>query len=150
MKENISVNISGVSAFVSYEEIAALAHKSLLHLDALNSGTGPGNNFLGWLRLPENITVQLERIEKTARHLRSVSDATVVVGIGGSYLGTRAVIEALSHSFPDHTGKKHHEIYYAGHNICEEYLSELLEILEHKNYSILVISKSGVTTFQAA
>ena len=146
MKENISVNISGVSAFVSYEEIAALAHKSLLHLDALNSGTGPGNNFLGWLRLPENITVQLERIEKTARHLRSVSDATVVVGIGGSYLGTRAVIEALSHSFPDHTGKKHHEIYYAGHNICEEYLSELLEILEHKNYSILVISKSGVTT----
>jgi glucose-6-phosphate isomerase len=146
MKENISVDIKGVAGFISYEEIAALSHKSLMHLDMLNSGSGPGNNFLGWLRLPENIMEQTERIGKTARHLRSVSDATVIIGIGGSYLGARAVIEALSHSFPGHTGKKHHDIFYAGHNICEEYMSELLEILEHKNYSIVVISKSGVTT----
>jgi glucose-6-phosphate isomerase len=146
MKENVSINLSGLTDAVSVEEIAALAHKSLMHLDALNAGKGAGNDFLGWLKLPESIESQLERIEKTARHLRSVSDSTVVIGIGGSYLGARAVIESVSHSFPGHTGKKHHDIFYAGHNLCEDYMSELLEILDHKNYSIIVISKSGTTT----
>jgi glucose-6-phosphate isomerase len=128
------------------EEVAALAHKSLIHLDSLNAATGPGNDFLGWIRLPENIASQIDRIEKKTAHLRSVSDCTVVIGIGGSYLGARAVIEALSHSFPNHTGIKHHDIFYAGQNICEEYMSELMEVLEHRNFSIVVISKSGTTT----
>jgi len=146
MKENISINLKGVADFISYEEIIALAQQSFRHLEKLNNGTGAGNDFLGWLKLPENIINQLDRIEKAARHIRSISEATVIIGIGGSYLGARAVIEAFSHSFPHHSRAKHHEILYAGHNICEEYMSELLEILEHRNYSVVVISKSGTTT----
>jgi glucose-6-phosphate isomerase len=146
MKENISVNLNGLAGLVSSEEVVALAHKSIIHLNTVNSATGAGSDFLGWVKLPENIQAQFDNIEKAAKHLRSVSTATVVIGIGGSYLGARAVIEALSHSFPDQTAKKHHEIFYAGHNICEDYMAELLEVLENKNYSIVVISKSGTTT----
>jgi glucose-6-phosphate isomerase len=146
MKENISVNLKGADEFISSEEILALAQLSIRHLEMLNNGSGAGNDFLGWLKLPENISNQLDRIEKVAKHIRSVSDTTVVIGIGGSYLGARAVIEAFTHSFTHYSGAKKHEILFAGHNICEEYMSELLETLEHKNYSIVVISKSGTTT----
>jgi glucose-6-phosphate isomerase len=146
MKENISISLNGLTGFIQYEEIIALSQQSLRHLEAINAGTGPGNDFLGWVRLPEEILSQADRIMKTAKHIRSVSDTTVIIGIGGSYLGARAVIEALSHSFPQFAGTKHHEILYAGHNISEDYLSELLEILENRNYSIVVISKSGTTT----
>jgi glucose-6-phosphate isomerase len=146
MKENISVNLRNAGSFISFEEVNALAQQSLRHLDTLNSGSGPGNDFLGWLSLPEDILPQLGRIEKAAKHLRSVSDTTVVIGIGGSYLGAKAVIEALSHSFPPFLKSKHHEILFAGQNICEDYLSDLLEILDGRNYSIIVISKSGTTT----
>jgi glucose-6-phosphate isomerase len=89
---------------------------------------------------------QLDKIEKTARHLRSVSDTTVVIGIGGSYLGARAVIEALSHSFAPLQKTKHHDIIFAGQNIDEDYMSDLLEILDGRDYSIIAISKSGTTT----
>lgn len=146
MKENISVSISGVAGFISLEEVAAHSKQAVRHLESILAGTGPGNDFLGWIKLPENISGQLVRIEKIAKHLRAVSDTTVVVGIGGSYLGARAVIEALSHSFPYHLKAKPHEILYAGHNVCEEYMAELLEILDNRNYSIVVISKSGTTT----
>jgi len=146
MKENLSINLKNASGFISYEEVAALAQQSVRHLDTLNAGTGPGNDFLGWLSLPGDILPQLDKIEKTARHLRSVSDTTVVIGIGVSYLWARAVIEALSHSFSPLLKTKHHDIIYAGQNICEDYLSDLLEILDGRNYSIVVISKSGTTT----
>jgi glucose-6-phosphate isomerase len=146
MKENISVNLKNIDGFVAYEEILALAQQSVRHLDALNTGTGAGNDFLGWLSLPDDILPQIDRIEKTAKHLRSVSDTTVVIGIGGSYLGARAVIGALSHSFPSLLKSKYHQILYAGHNICEDYMSDLLEVLDNSNYSIIVISKSGTTT----
>ena len=146
MKENISISLNGVSGFVSYEEVIALAQKSLRHLEAINSGTGPGNDFLGWVKLPEEILSQIDRITKVAKHIRSVSDTTVIIGIGGSYLGARAVIDALSHSFPHYSGIKSHEIFYAGHNISEDYMSELIEVLNNRNYSIVVISKSGTTT----
>ena len=146
MKETISINLNGIGGFVSLEEVAALSQLSVIHLEALTSGSGPGSDFLGWLRLPEEIMVQIDRIESMASHLRAVSDTTVVIGIGGSYLGARAVIEALSHSFPHSLKNKPHEIIYAGHNVSEEYLGELLEILEDRNYSVIVISKSGTTT----
>lgn len=147
MKDNISVNLKNTGNFVPYEEVFALAQQSVRHLEALNEATGTGNDFLGWLSLPYDIMPELDRIEKTAKHLRSVSDTTVVIGIGGSYLGARAVIEALSHSFSPHINvKKQHQIFYAGQNICEDYMSDLLEILETRNYSIIVISKSGTTT----
>lgn len=147
MKEKLNVNLKNAGAFVSYEEVLALAQQSVRHLDALNKGTGSGNDFLGWLSLPHDIREQLDKIEKTAKHLRSVSDTTVVIGIGGSYLGARAVLEALSHTFSPYLRKKpHHEIIFAGQNICEDYLSELMEVLDERNYSIIVISKSGTTT----
>jgi glucose-6-phosphate isomerase len=146
MKENISINLKNAGDFISYEEVIALAQQSVRHLDSLNGGTGAGSDFLGWLSLPDDILPQLERIEKVAKHLQSVSDLTVVIGIGGSYLGSRAVIEALTHSFISLRKNKHHEIIFAGQNISEDYLSELLEILDVRSYSIVVISKSGVTT----
>ena len=146
MKENLSINLKNTSKFISSEEIIAHAQQSVRHLDTLNKGTGPGNDFLGWMTLPDNILPQLERIEKTAEHIRSVSDTTIVIGIGGSYLGARAVIEALSHSFSPFLKNKHHDVIFAGQNISEDYLAELIELLEGRNYSIVVISKSGTTT----
>jgi glucose-6-phosphate isomerase len=146
MKENLSVNLKNASGFITYEEVLALAQKSVIHLDNLNAGTGSGNDFLGWLSLPDDILSQLDQIEKKAKHLRSLSDTTVVIGIGGSYLGARAVNEALSHSFSSLLPTKHHDVIYTGQNICEDYLSDLLEILDGRNYSIVVISKSGTTT----
>ena len=146
MKENLSINLKNASGFVTYEEVIALAKKSVRHLDTLNNGTGSGSDFLGWLSLPDDILPQLDKIEKTAKHLQSVSDTTVVIGIGGSYLGARAVIEAMAHSFTPLLKTKHHEVIFAGQNLCEDYLSDLLEILDGRNYSILVISKSGTTT----
>jgi glucose-6-phosphate isomerase len=146
MKENLSINLKNAGSFVSNEEVIALAQLSLRHIDSLNSGTGQGNDFLGWLTLHDDILPQLDKIEKTAKHLRNISDTTVVIGIGGSYLGARAVVEAISHSFSSMQTKKHHDIIYAGQNICEDYLSDLLEILDGRNYSIVAISKSGTTT----
>jgi glucose-6-phosphate isomerase len=146
MKENLSIDLKNTGKFISFEEIAAYAQQSVRHLDTLNAGNGSGNDFLGWLSLPDDILPQLNKIEKTASYLRSVSDTTVVIGIGGSYLGARAVIEALSHSFSPLLKSKHHEVIFAGQNICEDYLAELLEILDNRNYSIVVISKSGTTT----
>jgi glucose-6-phosphate isomerase len=127
------------------EEILAYAQFSARYLDTLNEGVGAGSDFLGWLTLPEEITGQLERIEAVAQRLRSVSDTTVVIGIGGSYLGARAVIEALSHNFQCQM-KKDHEVLFAGQNIDEDYMSDLIDVLEKRNYSIVVISKSGTTT----
>jgi glucose-6-phosphate isomerase len=144
--ENISINLKNVSRFISFEEVIALAQLSVRHLESLNAGTGAGNDFLGWLSLPDDILPQLDRIDKIARHLRSVSDTTVIIGIGGSYLGAKGVIEALSHSFSSLSKVKHHEILFAGQNICEDYMSDLLEVLDGRNYSIIVISKSGTTT----
>ena len=146
MKENLTINLKNTSKFISFEEIVAHAQQSVRHLDTLNNGTGAGNDFLGWLSLPDDILPQIEKIEKTARHLRSVSDTTVVIGIGGSYLGARAVIEALSNSFSPFLKNKHHDVIFAGQNICEDYLAELLELLDGRSYSIVVVSKSGTTT----
>ena len=144
--ENLNVNLKNCSTFIPHEEILAFARQSVRHLDALNSGSGAGNDFLGWLSLPQDIIPQLDKIEKAAKHLKSVSDTTVVIGIGGSYLGARAVIEALSHSFAGRMNTKRHDVLFAGQNIDEDYLSDLIELLDHRNYSIVVISKSGTTT----
>lgn len=144
--ENLNISLKNCTGFVSIEEIMAFAKLSARHIDTLNAGTGPGNDFLGWLSLPDDILPQLDKIEKQAKHLRSVSDTTVVIGIGGSYLGARAVLEALSHTFHSINKNKHHDIIFAGQNIDEDYLADLIDVLENRNYSIVVISKSGTTT----
>ena len=108
--------------------------------------TGAGNDFLGWVNLPSEIDENLlSDIEKTAAVLRKKSDIFVVIGIGGSYLGARTVIEALQNHFAPLTDEKP-LIVYAGHNMSEDYLHDLMAILDKKDYSLAVISKSGTTT----
>ena len=111
----------------------------------LESGTGKGNDFLGWLRLPEDIKPQLADIQSTADMLRRECEVIVCIGIGGSYLGAKAVIDALSSSFAWLEVQKP-VIVYAGQNIGEDYLFELQNLLKNKKFGIICISKSGTTT----
>ena len=116
----------------------------------LTTKSGKGNDFLGWLDLPEETDeVLLNQIQSCANRLERQSEIVVVIGIGGSYLGARAVIEALQHSYKGFSPfSDNHAPYvtYAGNNISEDNLCELLEVLDHKDYSLIVISKSGTTT----
>ena len=113
----------------------------------LEEGTCPGNDFLGWLHLPTGITPEfLADIKATAEVLRKECDAVVVAGIGGSYLGAKAVIEALSNSFQWLVGSEGPAVLFAGNNIGEDYLSELTTYLKGKRFGVINISKSGTTT----
>jgi len=126
------------------KEHVALAHKYL------HEKTGAGSDFLGWVDLPENYDKEeFARIKKAAEKIRSDSDILIVIGIGGSYLGARAAIEMLSHSFYNSLDKEKRNapaIYFAGNSISSTYLAELLELVEGKDISVNVISKSGTTT----
>lgn len=109
--------------------------------------SGKGNDFLGWVDLPQEMSEQeITDIEQCAAKLASKSDVVVVIGIGGSYLGARAVIEALQHSFRPMLPANAPTILYAGNSMSEDYLHDLLDVLEQKDYSLIVISKSGTTT----
>ena len=114
-------------------------------LQTLVKGTGAGNDFLGWLGLPKDIRSQVSGIKMTAERLRKGCEVIVCVGIGGSYLGAKAVIDALQSSFAQLEAKTP-QIVYAGNNIGEDYLYELHEMLRHKKFGIICISKSGTTT----
>jgi glucose-6-phosphate isomerase len=146
--ENIQVDISKIVDFVDEHKVKELTARAAHCAKALEQKTGAGNDFLGWVNLPSTITEDaILDIEKTAALLRSRIDAVVVIGIGGSYLGTRAVAESLSHSFLHlKTRKSNPIILYAGQNMGEDYLTELMEILDHLRYALIVISKSGTTT----
>lgn len=146
MKNSIAVNIDGLMAFIPAEEVMAAAAKASLHLDTLVNGTGAGSEFLGWVSLPFDIQPDLKKIQVCAERLRRLSDTTVVVGIGGSYLGSKAVIEALSNYFGAHHKDPGHQVLFAGQNLCSDYMHELINLLDERNYSIIVISKSGTTT----
>lgn len=143
---SIQFDYSKILNFISKEEISALYPQAHEALKSLKNGTTKGSDFLGWLDLPVNITQEhLEDIEKTAAALRARTQVLVVIGIGGSYLGARAVIEALSNSFHNYD-KTAMKVIFAGHNIGEDYYHELLAYLEDKDFSLCVISKSGTTT----
>ncbi|WP_106828771.1 glucose-6-phosphate isomerase [Parabacteroides pacaensis] len=146
--KNISLNIDKVLGTVSKEQIYALETQINESNTLLEDGTGEGNDFLGWLHLPSSITEeQLADIEYTANSLRAKCEVIVVIGIGGSYLGTKAVVEALSNSFDWlQADRKNPVILYAGHNIGEDYLYELTEYLKGKQFGLINISKSGTTT----
>ena len=147
--KNISLNIEKVFGFVQKETIYAQEAKANECMATLHNGNGAGNDFLGWLHLPSSITEeQLADIEQTANVLRSKCEVVVAIGIGGSYLGTRAVVEAMSNSFDAlHTAdRKNPILLYAGHNIGEDYLYELSEVLKGRQFGIINISKSGTTT----
>jgi glucose-6-phosphate isomerase len=109
--------------------------------------TGRGNDFLGWVNLPQEVSEpDVLEIESVAARLAAKSQVVVVIGIGGSYLGARAVIEALQHSFSPMLPNEKPQIVYAGNNMSEDYLHDLLDVLAAKDYSLVVISKSGTTT----
>ena len=146
--KNIALNIDKVTSFVSKETILGYAGKVAAAQKALEEGTAPGNDFLGWLHLPTSITKEhIEDIKATAQVLRENCEVVVVAGIGGSYLGARAIIEALSNNFAALIGdKKNPTVIFAGHNISEDYLSELTDFLKDKKFGVINISKSGTTT----
>ena len=132
-------NALSTEAISHYQEAVKSAHNELVQV------TGLGNDFLGWIQLPADIRSQLDDIQACANLLRSKCDIIVCIGIGGSYLGAKAVIEALSNSFAWLEGNKP-AIVYAGQNICEDYLYELQNLLRDKKFGIISISKSGTTT----
>ena len=154
--KNISLDITKAACFLEKGAVEAFEPKVKEAQKALEEGTCPGNDFLGWLHLPTEITPEfLNEIEATAKVLRENCEAVVVAGIGGSYLGARAVIEALSNSFgwliqasspSGRTGGGAPTILFAGNNIGEDYLYELTEYLKGKKFGVINISKSGTTT----
>ena len=147
--ENIKLDINKSLGFISKDKLAAYEPKVRACMETLEKGTGLGNDFLGWLHLPSSITKEhLDDLKATAQVLRENCEVVVVAGIGGSYLGARAVIEAISNSFLWLQEKKAGQptIIFAGHNIGEDYLYELTSFLKDKKFGVINISKSGTTT----
>ena len=144
----LQLDLSGIFSTISPEAVEAWASKSNTFQQALHQGTGLGSDFLGWINLPEEITdAQLTDLEATAKKLQASCDYVISIGIGGSYLGARAVIEALTPSFEVYQSKHNApQVIFAGHNIGEDYLSELIAFLRDKRFGIINISKSGTTT----
>ncbi len=144
----MKLNLNRVYNFISKESIDSYKTVVEQNNQKLHDKSGKGNDFLGWVNLPSSITkAELTDIEETATKLKAKNiDIMVVIGIGGSYLGAKAVIDALSDSFSMLKNNGNPLVLYAGHNIGEDYLFELQELLQNKEWAITVISKSGTTT----
>lgn len=142
------IDISKVLTFVSQQEINLYLSKVNEHIIKLTSKNGAEKEYLGWIDLPERLfSEEIVKIKNAVTNIRSNSEVFVLIGIGGSYLGARAIIESLSHHFPHlHQKRNSPIILYAGYNVSADYLSDLLEILDKKDYSLVIISKSGTTT----
>jgi len=142
----ITFDSSNAAAFAAVSNEMTKAADAAAEL--LYNGQGAGNDFIGWVNLPSSITKeQLDDINATAAKLRAKADVVVVIGIGGSYLGAKAVYEALGNTFeallPKHNNPT---LVFAGNNINEDYTAELVEALEGHSIATIVISKSGTTT----
>ena len=150
MDYNISFDYSNARFMVSDDNLKAMSKRVLDAKEVLVSRTGAGNDFLGWLDLPINYDKEeFARIKKAAAKIQSDSEILIVIGIGGSYLGARAAIEALRHSFYNVIPKEQRktpQIFFAGNNISSTYLEHLLEVVGDRDFSINIISKSGTTT----
>ena len=146
--KSISLNITKAASFLAEGAVKAYEPKVKAAQEALENGTCEGNDFLGWLHLPSSITPEfLDEIQAVANTLRKKCEVVVVAGIGGSYLGARAVIEGLGNSFAWLVNdKKNPTILFAGNNIGEDYLFELTSFLKDKKFGVINISKSGTTT----
>ncbi|MDD3224524.1 MAG: glucose-6-phosphate isomerase [Clostridium sp.] len=150
MEKGLKLDLKNTAPYLGKEELTYLKAPIKTAHETLHNGTGQGNDFLGWVDLPVNYDKkEFEKIKKAAKKVQGDSDAFIVIGIGGSYLGARAAIEMMSSSF-DHSiskdKRKNPEIYFCGNNISSTYLSDLLEAVEGKDISVNVISKSGTTT----
>ena len=146
--KSINLNITKAASFLAEGAVKAYEPKVKAAQEALENGTCEGNDFLGWLHLPSSITPEfLNEIQAVANTLREKCEVVVVAGIGGSYLGARAVIEGLGNSFAWLVNdKKNPTILFAGNNIGEDYLFELTSYLKDKKFGVINISKSGTTT----
>ncbi|MDP4095179.1 MAG: glucose-6-phosphate isomerase [Bacillota bacterium] len=148
--QKITFDYSKAAGFINEDEIKNLGTFVKSAHEMLHNKTGAGNDYVGWVDLPKNYDKEeFKRIKKAAEKIKSDSDALVVIGIGGSYLGARAAMEALSHTFYNTLPKSKRgtpEIYFVGNNISSTYITELLDVLEGKDISVNIISKSGTTT----
>ncbi|MBU9711138.1 glucose-6-phosphate isomerase [Evansella tamaricis] len=150
MSNTLSFDYSKATDFVSKHEVDYLGDLVKAAHESLHNKTGAGNDFLGWIDLPVNYDKEeFSRIQKAANKIKSDSDVLLVIGIGGSYLGARAAIDALQHSFynvMDKKDRKTPQVFFVGQNISSTYVRHLLDVIEDKDVSINVISKSGTTT----
>ena len=148
--EKVTFNYSKASRFISEEEIKNFESTVETAKQTLVNKTGAGNDFLGWIDLPVNYDKEeFARIKAAAKKIQEDSDVLLVIGIGGSYLGARAAIEFLGHSFYNNLDKEQRktpEIYYVGNSISSTYISHLIDVVKDKDFSINMISKSGTTT----
>lgn len=144
MKIEVKYSNKDIPNSTSVEQVKK---QSIEALQTIRKGNGLGNDFLGWVNLPAEITdEEISRIEAVAQRVRKNSQIFVVAGIGGSYLGARMVIESLKHNFDTLLPNENPTIVYAGNTMNEDYLADLMEVLDKKDYSLAVISKSGTTT----
>ena len=145
--KQIELNIKNAFGVIDRQAVDSLTPAGESSLKKLTDGTGLGNDFLGWVELPTRTPASLlDDINATAATLRNTCEAVVVIGIGGSYLGAKAVIEAMSDSFAAYRKDVKPQVLFAGQNIGEDYLYELSDYLKDKKFGIIVISKSGTTT----
>lgn len=147
--KSISIDIRRAIYFAGQQKYDAILPETVEAFSTIENKSGEGNDFLGWVNLPSEIPASLiADINKTAERLRANCEYVVVVGIGGSYLGARAVISALGGLFDDFYAPQPNnpKVLYAGQNISEDYLAQLKKLLEGKKFGIIVISKSGTTT----
>ncbi|HPJ00588.1 MAG TPA: glucose-6-phosphate isomerase, partial [Enterococcus sp.] len=147
---HISFDHSKLTPFVREHELDYMQTQVTAADKALREGTGPGNDFTGWIDLPKDYDKEeFVRIKKAAEKIQSDSDVLVVIGIGGSYLGARAAIEFLQHSFYNVLPKEERktpQVFFAGNSISSTYLADLIEVIGDRDFSVNVISKSGTTT----
>ena len=144
----IKLKLSGIENFIRNEEYAKIQPAVKMASDLLYSGKGAGNDYIGWVDLPNNYDKdEFERIKKAAKKIQSNSEVLIVIGIGGSYLGGRAALEFVNGvNFNKKVHKGIPEVYFVGNSISSDYLSDIIEILGDRDFSINVISKSGTTT----
>ncbi len=150
MANKVTFDYSKASSFIQEHEMEYMSELAVQAKDKLVEKTGAGNDFLGWIDLPVNYDKEeFARIKKAADQVRSDSDVLLVIGIGGSYLGARAAIDFLGHSFANVVSKeirKSPEIYYVGNSISSTYIKDLMDVIGNRDFSINMISKSGTTT----
>ncbi|HCR74154.1 MAG TPA: glucose-6-phosphate isomerase, partial [Ruminococcus sp.] len=144
---SLKLNTKYVENFINADELDGIKAQVELAASVLHEGSGLGNDFLGWLDLPENYDKEeFARIKAAAEKIKKNSDILIVIGIGGSYLGARAAIEMMKSPFYNNLKKDTPDIYFVGNNISSTYMNEILSICEGKDISVNVISKSGTTT----
>src|SRR6478736_1841188 len=147
---HVRFDYSKALTFFGEHEITYLRDEVKVAHHSIHEQTGAGSDFLGWVDLPSNYDKEeFSRIQKSAEKIKSDSDVLLVIGIGGSYLGARAAIEMLQHSFYNTLSKEQRktpQVIFAGNNISSTYMKDLMDVLQDKDFSINVISKSGTTT----